>query len=62
MTMIPLFAARFDAYFPEAFEQLGAMVFGQFLKPHSRDCDRCSRPSRRSWPRPATRGLRQRPS
>jgi hypothetical protein len=26
------FAAWFDAYFPEAFEQLGAMVFGQFLE------------------------------
>lgn len=26
------FAAYFDAYFPEAFEQLGAMVFGQFLE------------------------------
>lgn len=25
------FAGYFDAYFPEAFEQLGAMVFGQFL-------------------------------
>ncbi|MEW9624970.1 hypothetical protein [Rhodanobacter geophilus] len=25
------FASYFDAYFPEAFEQLGAMVFGQFL-------------------------------
>ncbi|MEO7432511.1 MAG: hypothetical protein ABIR62_10850 [Dokdonella sp.] len=25
------FAAYFDAYFPEALEQLGAMVFGQFL-------------------------------
>jgi hypothetical protein len=25
------FARYFDAYFPEAFEQLGAMVFGQFL-------------------------------
>ena len=24
------FASYFDAYFPEAFEQLGAMVFGQF--------------------------------
>ena len=28
----PRFAAWFDAYFPEAFEQLGAMVFGQFLE------------------------------
>lgn len=26
------FATWFDAYFPEAFEQLGAMVFGQFLE------------------------------
>lgn len=26
------FASWFDAYFPEAFEQLGAMVFGQFLE------------------------------
>jgi hypothetical protein len=26
------FAKWFDAYFPEAFEQLGAMVFGQFLE------------------------------
>lgn len=26
------FAAWFDAWFPEAFEQLGAMVFGQFLE------------------------------
>jgi hypothetical protein len=25
------FASYFDTYFPEAFEQLGAMVFGQFL-------------------------------
>ena len=25
------FASYFDSYFPEAFEQLGAMVFGQFL-------------------------------
>lgn len=26
------FAKYFDTYFPEAFEQLGAMVFGQFLE------------------------------
>ncbi|WP_266159972.1 hypothetical protein [Dyella silvatica] len=26
------FARYFDTYFPEAFEQLGAMVFGQFLE------------------------------
>jgi hypothetical protein len=26
------FTAWFDTYFPEAFEQLGAMVFGQFLE------------------------------
>jgi len=26
------FVAYFDAYFPEAFEQLGAMVFGQFAE------------------------------
>ncbi|MFC5740595.1 NIPSNAP family protein [Dyella tabacisoli] len=28
----PRFAKYFDSYFPEAFEQLGAMVFGQFLE------------------------------
>ena len=26
------FATYFDAYFPEAFQQLGAIVFGQFLE------------------------------
>ncbi|HET7359059.1 MAG TPA: NIPSNAP family protein [Rhodanobacteraceae bacterium] len=26
------FAAHFDSYFPEAFEQLGAIAFGQFLE------------------------------
>jgi hypothetical protein len=31
------FATWFDAYFPEAFEQLGAMVFGQFLERGDRD-------------------------
>ncbi|HEU4992123.1 MAG TPA: hypothetical protein VFT52_06500, partial [Luteimonas sp.] len=31
------FAAWFDAYFPEAFEQLGAMVFGQFLEQDAPD-------------------------
>ncbi|GLH72816.1 hypothetical protein GETHLI_13180 [Geothrix limicola] len=28
----PHFVKYFDTYFPEAFEQLGAMVFGQFLE------------------------------
>jgi len=37
----PRFAAWFDAYFPEAFEQLGALVFGQFLD--------CADPNRFVW-------------
>jgi hypothetical protein len=28
----PRFASYFDAYFPQAFQQLGAMVFGQFVE------------------------------
>lgn len=31
-TQRPRFGAYFDSYFPEAFEQLGAIAFGQFLE------------------------------
>ncbi|WP_447733640.1 NIPSNAP family protein [Rhodanobacter soli] len=38
---LPHFVKYFDAYFPEAFEQLGAMVFGQFTER--------GRPNRFTW-------------